>query len=271
MIAPALPVASTPSPIVRDYVSWSAINTYRQCPQKYKFHYLDQLPEEFLNATLVFGQAIHAGLEAYFRHLLSSGHSLGVDAVLAAYHEHWASVDLAKVRFGAHDDVAALSSLAERMFAVFLASDLAQPAGAIIAIEDEWRSPLVEDVPDLLARLDLVIDQGDAVVITDFKTSRGRWSAADVEAAAGQLLLYGEIVRQEVARPVRLQFAVLTKTKQPDLQLHAVETDERRVGRQQGMVRRVWRSIQGGHFYPHPSAMNCPTCPYQTACAAWTG
>jgi CRISPR/Cas system-associated exonuclease Cas4 (RecB family) len=117
----------------------------------------------------------------------------------------------------------------------------------------------------------LVVDRGDALVVTDFKTSRSRWSPADVDSSAGQLLLYGELLRRQLDRPVELQFAVLTKTKQPDLQIHPVVGDSSRVQRQQAMIRRVWRSIQGGHFYPHPSAMNCPTCPFQTVCAVWSG
>jgi len=30
----------------RDYVSWSAISTFQTCPLKYKFRYVDGLPEE---------------------------------------------------------------------------------------------------------------------------------------------------------------------------------------------------------------------------------
>lgn len=271
MIAPALPLSIAPAPKVRDYVSWSAINTYLQCPLRYRFRYIDQLPEEFLNSTLVFGQAIHASLEAYFRQKLTSRDGLGLDGLIAAYQAHWATVDLATVRFGSQEDLAGLASLAERMLIKFLSHDLARPQGAIIGIEEEWRSPLIDGMPDLLARLDLVVDDHEELVVTDFKTSRSRWSANDVEMAAGQVLLYGEMLRQHFDRPVRLQFAVLTKTKQPELTLHSVAMNPERVARQQAMIRRVWRSIQGGHFYPHPSAMNCPTCPFQAACREWTG
>ncbi len=272
MIAPALPALTTaPPPKVRDYVSWSAINTYLQCPLRYRFRYVDQLPEEFLNSTLVFGQAIHAALEAYFRFRLTNAYPLSLDSLLAAYHEHWANVASETIRFGASDSLASFGQLAERMLTVFLENDLSRPDGAIVSIEDEWRAPLIDGVPDVLARLDLVVDRGDRVVVTDFKTSRGRWSPADVESSAGQLLLYGELLRTQIDRPIELQFAVLTKTKQPDLQIHPVAGDAARVQRQQALIRRVWRSIQEKHFYPHPSAMNCPTCPYQAACAEWSG
>lgn len=175
MIAPALPLEVTSPPKVRDYVSWSAITTYLQCPLRYRFRYVDQLPEEFLSSTLVFGQAIHAALETYFRFQLTTGHSLGLDPLLAAYHEHWASVDPDTVRYGASDSLASFGQLAEKIFATFLTH------------------------------------------VTDFKTSRSRWSPADVDAAAGQLLLYGELLRRRFDRPVQLQFAVLTKTKQARL------------------------------------------------------
>lgn len=271
MIAPALPLLGTQTRVVRDYVSWSAINTYLQCPLRYRFRYVDQLPEEFVNGTLVFGQAIHAALEAYFRQYLATGGGLELDALLTSYHDHWRQQDLEQVRYGASDELASFGRLAEKMFSVFLAHDLAQPGGAIISIEDEWRAPLIDGVPEVLARLDLVVDRGEALRVTDFKTSRSRWSAAEVESSAGQLVLYGELLRQRLDRPVELQFAVLTKTKEPDLQIHLVAADSSRVQRQQALIRRVWRSIQGGHFYPHPSAMNCPTCPFQTACRDWTG
>src|SRR5688500_6522793 len=105
MIAPALPLSTASPPKVRDYVSWSAISTYLQCPLRYRFRYVDHLPEEFLNGTLIFGQAIHAALETYFRFQLTTGHHLGLDPLLAAYHEHWASVDPALVRYGASDSL----------------------------------------------------------------------------------------------------------------------------------------------------------------------
>lgn len=271
MIAPVLSQPRRETRQSRDYVSWSAINTYLQCPLRYRFRYVDQLPEEFVNGALVFGQAIHAALEAYFRHYEAAGKSLGLDPLLEAYHDTWRQRELAQVRFGAHDDLNSFRVLAEKMLTVFLPHDLAQPLGAIIGVEKELRSRLIDEAPDLLARLDLVVDEPEAVMVTDFKTSRSRWSAADVELAAGQVLLYGELVRLALDRPVRLQFAVLTKTKQPELKIHEVANDAGRTARQQALIRRVWRSIQGGHFYPHPSAMNCPTCPFQSACRDWGG
>ena len=46
--------------IGRDYLSFSAISLYRQCPLKFYFRYVAGLSEKTVSANLVFGGAIHA-------------------------------------------------------------------------------------------------------------------------------------------------------------------------------------------------------------------
>lgn len=275
MIAFADPVTDAPSIAEsltgRDYLSWSAVSTFLRCPLKYQFHYLDQLPEEFVSANLVFGSAIHAALEAYFGEHLASRRSLGVDALLAVYHSTWGQADLENVQFGKSEDLASLGSLAERMLQAFVTSDLSRPAGSIIGIEEELRAPVLADCLDLLARLDLMVETDEALVVTDFKTARSRWSPGDVNAAEGQLIVYHELVRQFADKPIRLQFAVITKTKQPEIEIQPVIPNPARIERIRQLIQRVWASIQSGVFFPVPNAMNCPTCGYRDRCARWTG
>ena len=54
----------------RDYISHSAITTYQQCPLRYRFKYVDALPETFVSSNLIFGGAIHSALEFHFTELL---------------------------------------------------------------------------------------------------------------------------------------------------------------------------------------------------------
>lgn len=51
----------------RDYISWSALSTFRTCPLKYKFRYIDGLPQESVSAALVFGTGIHSAVEQHFQ------------------------------------------------------------------------------------------------------------------------------------------------------------------------------------------------------------
>jgi len=255
----------------RPYLSWSAVSTYLKCPLKYQYHYLDQLPEEFVSSNLIFGSAIHASLEAFFREQLAARQSLGIEALMAVYQESWVETDLANVHFGKDEDRTGLGNLAERMLGAFLSSELSRPVGSIVGIEEQLQAPVIADCPDLLARLDLMVESEEALVITDFKTSRGRWSTAETNASEGQLLIYHELIRMVTDKPIRLQFAVITKTKQPDIELRTVEPDPQRIERIRRLIQNVWTSIQTGVFYPVPSAMNCPTCGYRDRCSRWTG
>ena len=280
MIAPASPTRPTPpTPTTpneqarqltgRDYLSYSAVSTFQQCPLKYHFRYVAGLPEEFTSASLVFGGAIHRAVEHHYRELLHGGPAPTLDALLAAYREGWQEHDGRDIRFGKDDDTT-LDDLAARLLAAFQVSEFAHPAGKILGIEEELSGALVPGCPDLFARLDLLVDAGDALIVTDLKTSRSRWSDAQARDAAGQLLLYHELVRPLAdGRPVRLEFAVVTKAKSPQFTRLPVAVDPRQLDRTKRVFERVWNAIRAGHFYPNPSALNCPTCGYRNACRAW--
>jgi CRISPR/Cas system-associated exonuclease Cas4 (RecB family) len=70
-------------------------------------------------------------------------------------------------------------------------------------------------------------------------------------------------------KKLRLQFAVIAKTKAAALDCHEVTWSPRRIERTKQIVRQVWRAIEARHFYPAPSPMNCPTCPFREPCRAW--
>ncbi len=178
----------------RLYLSWSAVSTYQTCSLRYMFRYVEGLPEETVPATLVFGGAVHALLEHHFRELLHGNPPPSPDELFAAYKAAWHEHDEKTVQFGKTDDRESLDDLARRMIAAFQASPLATPAGTIVGIEEELTGELIPGVPDLLARIDLLVDDGDGLVLTDFKTARSNWSDEHVRDAAGQLLLYHELV-----------------------------------------------------------------------------
>ena len=184
----------------RDYLSYSAINTFRACPLRFKFRYLDGLPEESVSASLVFGSAIHRAAELQFNRLLAGEPPPSLDELLVAYHDAWRDQVEWKVQFAKGDDLASLTQLATRMLDVFRTSAVAQPAGTVLGIEEELRGSIIPGVPDLLGRIDLLVETDDAVVITDLKTSRSRWTREQAEDASEQLLLYSELVKAPGAR-----------------------------------------------------------------------
>jgi CRISPR/Cas system-associated exonuclease Cas4 (RecB family) len=258
--------------IGRDYLSFSAISTFQSCPLKFYFKYSLGLPEETISAGLVFGSAVHSALEHHFRELLEGSPAPKLAELLDVYHSEWRERDLGNVLFGDGDEPRDFDSLAERMLRAFQESDAACPGGEIIGIEESLRGELFPGCPDLLARVDLLVDTGTTLVLTDFKTSRGRWNRDHVQESAGQLLLYHELASDLAGgRPIKLEFTVVTKTKNPAVESHPVPVSEQQIERTKRIVERVWQAIRSGHFYPNPSPMQCPTCPYRGPCRAWKG
>lgn len=265
-----LPQLKKPPPY-RGYFSYSAIRTYQGCPLRYFFKYALGLPETTVAANLLFGIGIHAALEAHFRAMLA-GEVLSLDELLGAFWDGWEARRAPEICFGRGEDLSTVGVMAERMLRAFLASDAATPQGTILGIEEEIRGPVFRNLPDLLARLDLIIDVGDALVVTDFKTSRSQWDWDQVANSADQLLLYSELVQSLAdGKPVRLEFLVMTKTKAPSVLRHPVVYEQRQVDRTRRVVEHVWHAIECEHFYPAPSPIQCSTCPFRVPCARWDG
>ena len=131
---------------------------------------------------------------------------------------------------------------------------------------------LVEGVPDLYGRVDLMTEDEDSLVITDIKTSRGKWSPEQVEDSGEQLLLYSKLASEiSPGKKIATRFLVLTKTKDPVVEEHIRAIEPTRVRRTIASVERVWRAIESGVFYPAPSVMACSGCGYRQVCKSWTG
>lgn len=274
MIAiPSAPPRASPEPPpkVRDYLSFSAIRAYQSCSLRYFFRYIMGLPDESVSASLVFGGAIHAAIEHHFNQLLAGTGPPVLAELLDRYAEDWKEREHDRIHYG-KDDRQSLDSLAQRMLAAFLKSDLAVPQGRILAIEEELRGELVPGIPDLLARVDLITDAPDALVISDWKTSRSRWSREQVDESAEQLLLYSELAQDFApGKSIRIEFAVLTKTKEVCIERHTQLVDRLQVARIKRIVEHVWQAIQAEYFYPSPSPTICSTCPFRQPCRKWPG
>jgi putative RecB family exonuclease len=256
----------------RNYISWSAISTFQTCPLRWHFRYVLGLPEEVVSSSLVFGGAIHRSVEHHFRELLAGNPAPDLDALLCEYQEAWQERDLDAIKFGKGESADTLCQLASRVLTGFQESPLSDPTGHILGVEEELRGQVSPECPDLLARVDLLIDDGDALTVLDLKTARSRWSQQQAEDSGEQLLLYSELAKELMpGKALRLQFLVVTKAKTPSVELYDIPVNPVRVLRTKSVVELVWRAIRTGVVYPNSSPMSCPACPFREACRAWTG
>jgi RecB family exonuclease len=269
LLVPA--ILPAPAPTARDYLSFSAIRTYQNCPLRYFFRYIAGLPEQTVSASLVFGSGIHRAIERHFQEQLSGNPVPTLTELLAAYESEWTDRG-EDLRFFDQNERVALSGTAERMLTAFQGHAMSQPTGKILAVEETLRGPVIPGLPDLLGRVDLIVEEWDALVIHDWKTSRSRWTADQVEDAAEQLLLYAELASDFVpGKQVRLAFSVLTKTKMVSIDQHQLSVMPQQAERMKRVVERVWDAIKAEIFYPSPSSMGCAGCPFRGPCQAWPG
>lgn len=270
MIA-AAPVPDTRAPPERDYISFSAIKTYQQCPLRYFFKYIAGLPERTAAASLVFGSAVHHAIESHFLRLLEGAAPPSVDELFTAYQAGWRE-ETRPIRFSKDDDEGSFDPLARRMLTAFASSELSRPQGRILAVEETLRGQLIPGLPEVLGRIDLIVETQDELIVSDWKTSRSRYSQDQIEDSAPQLLLYGELARDFApGKRLKLQFGVLTKTKETQVDAHSFFSDAGQLDRTKRTVEKVWQAIEHEHYYPSPSTMNCPGCPYRDACRKWPG
>ncbi len=148
----------------------------------------------------------------------------------------------------------------------------ARPRGRILGIETQLAGELLPQVPPILGRLDLLVDEGQQLAVLDFKTARAPWSRDQVREHSGQLHLYHELLRPLTqGKPIRLEFVVLTKTRVSKLICHDVPADGRSIGWTRQIVARAWDAMQSGVVHPTPSLRQCPTCPFRQVCDARSG
>lgn len=262
----------------RTYLSHSQISLMRSCPRHFAFLYVEKAAPDFIPNSLILGGSLHAALELHYRCKLE-GLGVTYEALLSAYHDAWRrQIEQARQQTGQRvpvqysknlPDADAVHELGARMLTAFLASPLANPKGIILGIEEELRVVLDPDLPDLLAKVDLVTQTDGSLHVIDFKTSRTKWTEKKAAEAADQLVLYAATVEKmsrSLGLPVKLHFAVLTKHKTPQVQLLPVAANMERVAVLREGVAQIWQAIQSGNFYPSPSPMNCATCPFRSRC-----
>jgi RecB family exonuclease len=272
---PVLGTTSKPDGVAgRDFISWSQLSTFRQCPLKYQFRYLDKVEPEFVASSLLLGSSIHSAIEFHHRRQLEDAATPSLDELVTEFWDEWKSrtEDSPEVRFNRKEDFNSIHELAERMLAGFLDSELREPTGVVIGIEESLRGSLIADQPEFLGIVDLVFESGDQVTVRDYKTSRSKWNQGTAESSSDQLMLYGELAKSLLpGKELTLEFVVLTKTKSPTIHSFQIATESNRIERTKLVAERTLDAISTGVFYPNKSPMNCSTCPYRSACAAWGG
>jgi putative RecB family exonuclease len=253
-----------------DHISYSQINTYATCPLKYRFNYIDGLEPEFTSSALVFGSAMHAGIQAYLQSILEAD-PLRPDHLLDVFREEWRGSRGPKIRYSARESEESLVNKARELFTLFV--DQYDTEAEVIAVEESFTMDLNElindgpcDLPPFIGYMDAIIQNGSTALI-DYKTS-SRKPNGDMNAM--QLVAYslGATTLGYEPNELTYRYEYLVKTAKPELVTCPVRIDDDDRRRFLKMTTRVWKAIQSEIFFPNPSYL-CSSCGFQRQCKEW--
>jgi putative RecB family exonuclease len=257
-----------------DHLSYSSIATYLQCPLKWKFHYVDKLPEESVTSGLVFGQAIHESVAAFLNASLS-GDSLTPDEMLMVYLNAWRQSNGVEIRFSNGDSEEKLLKKAQDLLTLWHGNQ--DGMTEVLGVEEEFSMDIAEltdypslDLPPLIGYVDHIVKQPDgAIALIDLKTAARKPSQLQADQSL-QLTAYslGAAALGFDPDELTLRLDYLLKGTTPDivsLETTRSEDDRRRFVK---MVTRVWKGITNSVFFPKVDWV-CRSCGYQTQCAEW--
>ena len=241
--------------------SYSTFNTYLTCPLKYRFQYIDCAPVERTGSCFPFGRAFHAALSDRARQ--------GVTLTEAEVKECFA--DYLKIETEAADN---LQYKEGENFDTLLACGSKMLEVALADWNDDYSVKSVAEgfsviVPGLskplIGEFDMVVVDGEADTIVDWKTSSSKWAMGKADRSL-QCSAFCYAYKQLYGKSPVFRFEVYTKTKTPGHNSYYTLRTNDELHRFEFTVRELERSIQAGHFYPNDSALTCGDCPYRERC-----
>jgi len=174
--------------------SHSKLTTYQQCPQKYKFRYIDEIPSPMRSIELHLGTTVHSALEKLYGEA-RLGQVTSLDDLLTFFQEKWDegfSPQLRIVR--AKTTARTYFDLGRQMLKDYHWTFHPFTQSTTLELEEKFVFPLdegreIRGIIDRLAR-----NKDGTLEIHDYKTSR-RLPDSDQVANDVQLALYEIAIR----------------------------------------------------------------------------
>ena len=240
-------------------LSFTRVDTFEQCPRRFRYQYVDGLPQAPA-PQLSFGSSIHAALEW----LYDRKHPVlpSLEETLQALYDAWDSSGY--VELDREEQMRAYEH-ARSVVAAFHARVEREGFRLPAATEAWFELPVGEDII-VVGSIDRVdVDDDGTLRIVDYKTNRRARTRAQVRTSL-QLAIYALAARELYGRlpgSVGLDFVV------PGVRVD-VGTDELDLDAVPERLRQVARRIRAGEDTPTPNRL-CDWCDFRTICPAWVG
>ena len=237
-------------------LSFSRIDSYQNCPRKFRYAYIDRLPTK-PGPHLSFGTSIHGALEAFYDRKLPA--CPREQELLDALYERWDSTGFAAM---SRDEQLAFYRHAQDVLRRF--HRRAAPTYRLPADTEAWFELPIGFEAVVVGSIDRVdVDDDGGLHVIDYKTNRKVSNRARV-ARSLQLSIYALACRHLYGRlpaTVCLDFVV------PGVEVR-VGLDELDLEGARQAILDTAAAIRAEHFDPTPNPL-CDWCDFRAICPAW--
>jgi len=243
----------------RGYLSHSQIRLYSECPQKYYFAYIEEIPTP-INEKVFLGEIFHAVLEDYFTRQIN-GSRPDADSTIAAFTDAFAASGKEKT---IDWKIPRRETLARGVaFVKYFLTHIA-PAIKPLMVEKE----LIYEIPEIGITLKGVIDLVEEdFSITDFKTTTSKWSASKARKSL-QMTIYKYLFDRNFGHVHgALKYEIFFAKNAANIRHQSLKVtpgpDD--IAQLLVLVKHVAENISSGVFYPQPNPF-CAYCDFISVC-----
>ena len=244
--------------------SHSKIKTYEQCPQKYKFRYIDRIEPPFRTIEVFLGDIVHQTIEKLYRDLPDS-RPIPRNRLISYYEQRWKEDYSSKIRVVRRGTTPQdYFATGRKMVSSYYRRFYPFTQGTTVGLELDVSFPIASGT-EFQGVVDRLVQGTDgAYEVHDYKTSRWLPSLEDLRRDR-QLSLYELAIRQrwpEVGN-VSLVWHYLAFDRQLQLKRTAEELEQAK----RSALRIIGQIEKEARFPTHETRL-CDWCEYYGICPA---
>ena len=192
-------------------LSATRIRTYLQCPRRFRYVYVEQLPTT-VTGPLALGKAVHEALRLMYLRSMETGADLDADYGIAAFDRLWKQMLAADRPLFKNGEITAaeMYTLARNLIHGYVLANRKKPPPLVLEFpfEIDWMGH------ELVGIIDRIDEDGDCLVLTDYKSGQRKPSRRSLSGDL-QLTIYAFAIERIFGKaPARIVYYHL-RTQEP--------------------------------------------------------
>ncbi|MEA1933963.1 MAG: PD-(D/E)XK nuclease family protein [Thermodesulfobacteriota bacterium] len=253
------------------HVSYSQIYTYLLCPMKYAHNYVWANTAESRPLALIYGKAVHHGVEGYYNCIKETGATLPVEELIQLFETSFdEEVKKSELKISMKKNKTLESAKGQGIELLKLFHTEIRPQ-KIVAVEFPFSVPIPDinnggNLPfQLVGYFDLVeSDKEGTYIIGELKTSGQKFNSLRLKYDL-QPTAYSYAMSKMKQATCLVRYDVLVKTKKPAFEQYFVSRTAAEHERLIHLINNVLSAIEHRLFYRN-MGWQCQDCQYKNVC-----